>query len=166
MASKVCLLPPYCQCSDHLLAWTAVIQVAKLSGFSPIITTASKSNEAFLKSLGVTDIIDRSVPLSDLPSAIAAITSAPIKVAFDALSLPDTQSAAYASLASGGQLVLVLENAIKDKVEDKETVQVLGDVHLLENRETGKSLFAKLTDLLAAGDIKACIHVFLFCLFG
>ncbi|EKM48207.1 uncharacterized protein PHACADRAFT_77921, partial [Phanerochaete carnosa HHB-10118-sp] len=40
------------------------IQFAKLSGFSLIITTGSLHNEAYLKSLGVTHVIDRTAPLS------------------------------------------------------------------------------------------------------
>ena len=54
-----------------------MIQFAKLSGFSPIITTASKHNETYLKSLGATHVIDRSIPLSELPQAVKAITDKP-----------------------------------------------------------------------------------------
>ena len=140
----------------RLLTPRLVIQFAKLSGFSPIITTASKSNEAYLKSLGATHVIDRSVPISGLADAVKAITSEPVKVAYDSISLPETQAAAYDVLAPGGQLVIVLDDSIpKEKLTaDKEVVHVFGNVHVPENREVGKSLYAKLTELLAAGDIK------------
>jgi NADPH:quinone reductase-like Zn-dependent oxidoreductase len=133
-----------------------VIQFAKLSGFSPIITTASKSNEAYLKSIGATHVIDRSVPLSDLAQTVKAITSEPVKVAYDAISLPETQNAAYDILAPGGQIVIVLNESVpKDKQTDnKEIVHVFGNVQAPEQREVGKSLYAKLTELLKAGDIK------------
>ena len=59
--------------SDHAYSsYDAVIQLAKLSGFSPIITTASLKNTDFLKSLGATHVIDRN---ADLPSSVKAITS-------------------------------------------------------------------------------------------
>ncbi|KAG6811821.1 hypothetical protein H0H92_005680 [Tricholoma furcatifolium] len=41
-----------------------VLQLAKLSGFSPIVTTASLSNAKYLKSLGATHVIDRTIATS------------------------------------------------------------------------------------------------------
>jgi len=133
-----------------------VIQFAKLSGFSPIITTASKQNEAYLKSLGATHVIDRSAPLADLPATVKSITDKPVKVAYDTISYADTQNAAYEVLAPGGSIVIVLAEAVdKDKItSDKEIVHVLGSVQAVEHREFGKGLYAKLTGLLEAGDIK------------
>lgn len=133
-----------------------VIQFAKLSGFSPIITTASKTNEEYLKSLGATHIIDRSVPLSELQQAVKGITSKPVTTAYDAISLVDTQNAAYDVLAPGGKLLVVLDEAIeKSKVAaDKTVAHVFGNVQPEDQRELGKSLYAKLTALLASGDIK------------
>ena len=133
-----------------------VIQFAKLSGFSPIITTASKTNEEYLKSLGATHIIDRSVPLSELQQAVKGITSKPVTTAYDAISLVDTQNAAYDVLAPGGKLLVVLDEAIeKSKVTtDKTVAHVFGNAQPEDQRELGKSLYAKLTALLASGDIK------------
>lgn len=136
-------LPPY-----------SVIQFAKLSGFSPIITTASKPNEGYLKSIGATDVIDRTHPLSELADTVKAITPKPIKVAYDSISLPETQNAVYNLLGSGGKLVLVLNEAIDNKTDDKEVAQVMGNVHVPGQRKLGVSLYSKLTELLAAGDIK------------
>ncbi|EKM58633.1 uncharacterized protein PHACADRAFT_253109 [Phanerochaete carnosa HHB-10118-sp] len=133
-----------------------VIQFAKLSGFSPIITTGSLHNEVLLKSLGATHIIDRNAPLSELSDTIKAITEKPVKVAYDAISYPETQNAAYDILASGGKLVHVLFNALdKDRLTpDKEVVHVFGSVHPPEQREVGRKLYANLTSLLETGDIK------------
>ena len=141
---------------SFLTPYATAIQFAKLSGFSPIITTASGSNEDYLKSLGATHVIDRSVPLSELPEAVKAITSEPVKVAYDAISHADTQNAAYDSLAPGGQLVIVLDDAVeKSKITADKTMQyVVGNVQVEQQRELGKSLYANLTGLLAAGDIK------------
>lgn len=139
----------------YFVYWT-VIQLAKLSGFSPIITTATKSNEAYLQSLGATHIIDRAVVLSQLAEAIKSITATPVKVAYDAISLFETQNAVYDVLAPGGQLVTVLSSAIaQEKLRTgRDVVHVIGNVHLPDQRELGKSLYAKLTELLTAGDIK------------
>lgn len=132
------------------------IQLAKLSGFSPIITTASLHNEAYLKSIGATHVVDRSAPLSQLAATVRGITARPVKVAYDAISYADTQNAVYDLLAPGGQLVITLAEAVdKDKITpEKEIVHVFGNVHVPEQRAVGKSLYAKLTGLLEAGDIK------------
>lgn len=136
------------------------IQLAKLSGFSPIITTASKHNEAYLKSIGATHVIDRTLPAAEVQSAVKAITSEPIKVAYDTISLPDTQNLTYDILAPGGSLVLVLEQNIdKEKItKDKFVAQVFGNVHVPDQRKLGVSLYSKLTELLAAGDIKVSVQ--------
>ncbi|KIP04739.1 hypothetical protein PHLGIDRAFT_182222 [Phlebiopsis gigantea 11061_1 CR5-6] len=132
------------------------IQLAKLSGFSPIITTASKHNEAFLKSIGATHVIDRTLPAAAIKSAVRAITPEPIKVAYDAISLQDTQNLTYDILASGGSLVVVLDVAVdKERItEDKFIARAYGNVHFLDQRKVGVSLYSKLTELLAAGDVK------------
>ncbi|PSR72330.1 hypothetical protein PHLCEN_2v11778 [Hermanssonia centrifuga] len=134
-----------------------VIQVAKLSGFSPIITTASAHNEAYLKSLGATHVLDRNaIPLSSLSSAVKEIIQEPIKLVYDAISDADTQNTSYAILAPGGKIVLVLPVAIDEskRTEDKEIVNVFGNVHVPAQRAVGVSLYKNLTTLLEAGDIK------------
>ena len=138
-----------------------MIQFAKLSGFSPIITTASKHNEALLKSLGATHIIDRSTPLSDLAAAIKSITSKPLKIAYDAISTGETQNAAYDALAPGGKLETVLPVAVdKAKITPKKQVQqVSGSPYAPQHKEIGKSLYASVTSLLEAGDIKVRLGV-------
>lgn len=131
-----------------------VIQFAKLSGFSPIITTASTQHEALLKSLGVTHIIDRHRPLSELQDAVKAITSVPVKLGFDAVSTRESLSASYDLVAPGGKLVVALKmNFPQEKlVADKEVASVGGSVHV--QRELGVELFKHLTALLESGDIK------------
>lgn len=142
-------------CFDFCLA----IQFAKLSGFSPIITTASPQNETYLKSLGATHIISRAHPLSSLPSSIATITSTPILHAFDAISIKDTQEAAYAALAPGGTLALVglpdIANTSENNTSgDKRVLAVIGSGYLEANRNVAVSLYRRLTDLIAVGDLR------------
>ncbi|KAI0783922.1 medium-chain dehydrogenase/reductase like protein [Irpex lacteus] len=130
-----------------------VLQVAKHSGFSPIITTASKHNEALVKSLGATHVIDRNTPLLQ---GVQSITTEPISIVYDAISEVATQNAAYDVLASNGKLILVLPSEIdKAKLtEDKELVNVYGTVHDPAQRALGVRLYKNLTKFLESGEIK------------
>ena len=133
------------------------IQFARLSGFSPIITTSSLKNEAYLKSLGATHVIDRHTPLSDLPRLVKEITDKPVKYAYDALSSPETQNAVFELVVPGGQIVFLNPLAIDEaklKKEDKYIGRVFADVQQPTLQEIGKSLYAHITQLVEAGDIK------------
>lgn len=102
------------------------IQLVKLSGFSPIITTASLKHAEYLKSLGATHVIDRSVSGSALASEIGTVTqNAPIKYAVDSISLADTQQAAYDLVAPGGQVAVFLPILAKT-TKEKDIFHVLG----------------------------------------
>ncbi|KAF8175827.1 chaperonin 10-like protein [Pholiota molesta] len=105
----------------------AVIQLAKLSGFSPIITTASLKQTDFLKSIGATHILDRSLSTSLLGNEITKITpdGQPPKFIFDAISLPETQTTAINLLPSGGYLAIVQQPKVEIP-EDKTLVPVVG----------------------------------------
>ena len=84
-------------CHTHTLKPTAhtAIQVARLSKFSPIIATASPHNEALLKSLGATHVIDRSLPASTIAAEVEKIADGkPVELVYDAISLLDTQALA------------------------------------------------------------------------
>lgn len=132
----------------------AALQLARLSGFSPIIVTASLHHTDYLKSLGATHVVDRHLPFEALRSNLAAITSKPFEVIFDAVSLPDTQSVAYDLLAPGGCLVLVLFPAIT-LIANKRIAKVFGQVNFPpENLEVGVSLYKVLPELLAEGAIQ------------
>jgi len=124
-----------------------VIQLAKLSGFSPIIATASTHNSELLKSLGATHVVDRK---SDVPAEVAKIVSKPVEIVFDAISLEDTQKAGWEILAPTGQLLLTLPAQVdRNKYPEKSIVNMFGNVHT--QRALGKSLYSKLTSLLDDG---------------
>ena len=134
------------------------IQVAKLSKFSPIITTASPHNEALLKSLGATHVLDRSLPASKLAAEVAQLAGGkPVELVYDAVSLPDTQTLGYEVLAPGGALLLTLAPQIpedKKKADDnKKIVHVFGNVHTPENRQLGIEQYSRLTEWLRTGAI-------------
>ena len=141
-------MPPY-----------TAIQMAKLSGFSPIITTASLRNESLIKDLGATHVLDRTLPASELLAQISKlIGGAALEVVYDAVSLPDTQLLAYDALAPGGVLLLVLPDSIpakkKAQEDGKKIVVVMGNFHRPENRTLGVELFKRLEDWLAKGVLK------------
>lgn len=149
-------------CSEKALTdfISVAIQHAKLSGFSPIIVTASSSNRDYLVSLGATHVIDRSTPLSSLPAAVKAITQTPIKYAYDTISQADTQNAAYDVIdAHGGTLILTHKADIKSPIEGKEVLSPVGFVHLPAHRDFGVELLSKLNGLFESGDFKVRLRV-------
>ncbi|EJF58875.1 GroES-like protein, partial [Dichomitus squalens LYAD-421 SS1] len=86
-----------------------VIQCARMQGFAPIIATSSPRNAAFLKSLGATDVLDRSLPPSDIKSALSSLAGGkPIEYVYDAWGR-DGESArvGYSVLARGGAFATV-----------------------------------------------------------
>ncbi|KAG6906745.1 hypothetical protein DXG01_012297 [Tephrocybe rancida] len=130
------------------------IQFGKLSGFSPIITTSSLKHSAFLKTLGATEVLDRHLDTSALAAEVAKITSKPVEVVFDAVSLSATQATGYSLLAPNGRLLLVLPSEIKTKEEGKEVFSVLGIWTFPYTKDLGAQFYRALEGLLEAGDIK------------
>ncbi|KIP04265.1 hypothetical protein PHLGIDRAFT_31427 [Phlebiopsis gigantea 11061_1 CR5-6] len=129
------------------------IQLAVVGGFSPIIASASLRNEAHLKSLGATHIVDRNAHLA---SAVKAITPKPVKYVFDAIALKDTQEAAYESLAPGGILLTTLEVELdRSKLSsDKRVTMVYGEVHAPVQRALGQTFYKYFTEMVATGELK------------
>lgn len=132
----------------------AAIQLAKLSGLSPIITTASLHNEALVKALGATHIIDRN---ADVVAEVQKIASKPVEIVFDTVSEKTTQEQGWEILAPGGTLVVLLDPIVdKTKYKDKHTERVFGNVHVPRNRALGVSLYNNLTQLVGEGSLKVC----------
>ncbi|KAG6834121.1 hypothetical protein H0H93_011802, partial [Arthromyces matolae] len=132
------------------------IQLAKLSGFSPIITTSSLKHTSFLKSLGATHVLDRNLPTPSLKSALSNLTNEPIDIdidiVYDAISLADTQQTGNDLLVPNGSLITVLNLAIT-KREDVQHIQVGGILKLPQNKELLEDLYANLPQLLEEGKI-------------
>ncbi|EJD07036.1 GroES-like protein [Fomitiporia mediterranea MF3/22] len=131
-----------------------VIQLAKLSGFSPIIATASLPNSDFLESLGANHVIDRK---ADVPTKVKEILGdTPVELVYDAISEKDTQQQAWAVLAPGGTLVLVAVNGAHVEKDKGKTVidTVFAVLQTPELRQFGAGLQSKLTRLLETGKIK------------
>ncbi|RPD59732.1 GroES-like protein [Lentinus tigrinus ALCF2SS1-6] len=133
------------------------IQIAKLANFSPIITTASPHNTAFLRSLGATHVVDRSLSDTAILAELPKLTGGkPLQFVFDAISLPDTQVLAYQATARGGTVVYVLPEVtpLKQEGDGKTVSRVAGSVHFPGNAQCGEEMYAHLTEWLEKGIIK------------
>ncbi|KAG1805076.1 chaperonin 10-like protein [Suillus plorans] len=131
------------------------IQLARLSGFYPIITTASASNEELVKGYGATHFFDRSLSGKQLLAAISEVTDDPIKLVYDTISLPETQSVGWELLADNGTLVLTLYAKVKeDEGKGRKIVQAFGNPHAPENEELCRNSWARLEKWLSDGTIQ------------
>lgn len=88
--------------TDEYTCFSA-IQLARLSGFSIIATTASEHNHDLVKSLGATHVFPRTTSAADIKAAIG-----PVKLSLDSISKADTQALSLAVLekAEGSHLIL------------------------------------------------------------
>lgn len=141
---------------DHLEA----IQLAKLSGFGPIVTTSSLKHESFLKSLGATHVMDRKVPPTK--ANVEAISGVSMQLAFDAIASSQTQSDALNVLGSGGEVVAVgpIEDATKERAAAQQTdvLFTLGMKTLPSHVGLLRELWSQARRLLETGDIKVRVH--------
>ncbi|TFK36707.1 chaperonin 10-like protein [Crucibulum laeve] len=129
------------------------IQLAKLVGFSPIITTASAKHNDYLKSLGADYVLDRNLSTSALSAEISKLTDKPIKAAFDSISSKETQQTGHDLLASGGKLCVVLDRTA-NITEDKTVIHTLGVLNLPHNIGLLTNMYAAVSQWLEEGVIK------------
>ncbi|KAJ8586813.1 GroES-like protein [Rhizopogon salebrosus TDB-379] len=128
------------------------IQLARLSGFYPIIATASPSNEQLVKSYGATHFFDRHLSGNQLKAAISKVTDSLVGVVYDAISLPETQRIGWELLAESGTLVLTLAAVVKeDEGKGRKTIETYGVPHAPQNRELGLKLWAMVEKWLSEG---------------
>ncbi|KAI1784160.1 GroES-like protein [Ganoderma leucocontextum] len=136
-----------------------VLQLAHLSGFSPIVTSASLQNSELLRSLGATHVLDRTLPADTLQAETTRIAGGAFELVYDAVSLPETLGLTYALTAPRGDLVIVLpakeiqEAAAKDS-DMKRVHVVLGVMSVPLNVDASRSLLDNLPELLESGKIK------------
>ncbi|TFY84007.1 hypothetical protein EWM64_g14 [Hericium alpestre] len=134
------------------------IQLAKLSGFGPIITTASSRNAEYAKSAGATHVIDyHTTSYADLPAAVAKIAPS-VPLVYDAIASPEAQEASWKILAPKGSLITTLEPSVGklgEEAEDGKTVHfVFGSSNSPENYYISNDFYDHLTSLLDTGAIK------------
>ena len=138
------------------------IQIAALSGFSPIITTASLRNKDFVTSLGATHVLDRSLDAAALTASIKSIIGGTtLRYVFDGVGTPETQKFSYRLIADadGGSLLSVQADAVTD--EDKAKGKKVEILNPFPNNhpEFIKELFENLPKYLESGAFKVNHHL-------
>ncbi|KAG2036877.1 chaperonin 10-like protein [Suillus americanus] len=132
-----------------------VIQLARLSGFYPIISTASPSNEELVRNYGATHFFDRTLSGEQLKAAISNVTDSPIGIVYDTISLPETQSVAWGLLANNGTLVLTLPASVKeDEGKGRKAVSTVASPYVPQNEELCSSSWAVVEKWLSEGSIQ------------
>jgi NADPH:quinone reductase-like Zn-dependent oxidoreductase len=129
-----------------------VLQFAKLSGFNPIITTASLKHTDYLKSFGATHVLDRNLPAPDIKSEVRKIASRPVEYVYDAVSSSETQNLGLDLLVPGGSLLVVLDAVVS--ATDKRVHHILATRLLDYNSGPLITLYSKLTELVENDSIR------------
>ncbi|KAG1759322.1 chaperonin 10-like protein [Suillus occidentalis] len=132
-----------------------VIQLASLSGFTPVITTASLTHEEYLKSLGATHVLDRHVSASALQNFLSTHHLTTIKFVYDAISLPETQQVGWSLLSPGGRLVTTLPVLVKEEErKERRAITTFGSPYVDENKELCRGSRGMISEWLEKGIIK------------
>ncbi|KAF4610014.1 hypothetical protein D9613_010314 [Agrocybe pediades] len=119
----------------------SVIQFAKLSGFGPIITTASLTNEEPLKRMGATHVVDRQLSPSETVSAITTIAGKPILHVYDVICSEATQQLAMDVIADGGRAAFPTPFLTAKSSKKVEIAQVFGAARSPHNYDLFKELY-------------------------
>jgi hypothetical protein len=139
--------------ADHITA----IQLARLSGFYPIIATASPSNEYLVKSYGATHVFDRHLSGNQLRTAISKVTDSPIGIVYDTISLPETQHIGWGLLEESGILILTLPAAVKeDEGKGRKAIPTYANPHVPQNQELCRHSWVMVEAWLSGGVIQVC----------
>lgn len=126
-----------------------------MSGFSPIITTASPAQSDFLKSIGATNILDRNLSPEHLLNELSKIVDKDrIKYVFDAISSEETQQTGFHILPAQGHLAVVAQPSA-NKPADINVVRVLSVLKLPQNIRLLEALYSqKVYGYLEKGSLK------------
>ena len=146
-------------------ALCSAIQLTRMNGFSPIVATSSPKHTEYLKSLGATHVIDRSLPSDDIKSALPNLTVCnPIHLFFDSsFSELESHIFCYIVLSPGGAFVhvnpfspdwindLIAEN--ERKGEGRRVALTKPSYSAPGNKELGKEVSDRISEWLEAGVI-------------
>lgn len=138
------------------------LQFLKLSGFGPIIATASPHNIELVKAYGATHVIDRKLPTADIITQVTAIAGGGVDLVYDAISTQDTLALSEAVARPGAQLVCVnppLGEFVTKLAADKrlQVAVAQGSLSIEKNRGGIDGLLEKLPQLLQDGLLKVGI---------
>ncbi|KAJ7023770.1 chaperonin 10-like protein [Mycena alexandri] len=137
------------------------LQLARLSGFSTIITTASLKHESSLKSLGATHVIDRSLPDAEVVKAVAALALT-LSVVFDTISTAETHTLGFEILKDSKRntkgdktLLEIIPIPVPDaKSEGINVYMGWASSAWPQYNALSKEMYSQLEGLLADGTIK------------
>ncbi|TBU30550.1 GroES-like protein [Dichomitus squalens] len=132
---------------------SVAIQFGKLSGFSPIVTTASLKNTALLQSYGATHVLDRNLSADALREEVKKIIGGYPSFVFDAVSLPETQAAGHGLLAPGGRLLVILPQSV-EATEGRTVTFSMSNVNLQRDPQFGVDLSKVIPVLLESNEIR------------
>ncbi|KAH9921185.1 GroES-like protein [Epithele typhae] len=136
------------------------IQLARMQGFSPIITTCSPKHAEYLESLGATHTLDRALPEAAALAAVRAATGgAGVAFAYDVVGARPTTRLCYVALADGGVAALMAPSLeciedLKREGDGKRTARPFGSFQLPGARELGLEVVARLPGWLADGTVR------------
>ncbi|KAI0671363.1 GroES-like protein [Trametes maxima] len=137
------------------------IQLARLAGHSPIITTASPHNASFLTSIGATHVLDRARSTESIIAELPTLTGGkPIEFVLTAVATEDVYRLAVAALAPGGLLQTVMPapdyvpKEVANAGEGRRVGYVFGSVFMPSHREVSLGMFKHITGWLESGQIK------------
>lgn len=126
------------------------IQMARMAGFSTIITSSSLKHADYLKSLGATHVVDRA---GDVASEAAKLLPGGVTdYVYDAITDQTTPKISASLVSDNGALITVRTLDEKEVGKSVRTVRAFGSLHTY--RDLGASLTAALPALLENGDIK------------
>ena len=140
--------------------FSIVIQFMKLSGFSPIITTASVHNTAFVQSFGATHIVDRTLPRATIVETIRRFAGGLVDLVYDAVSVVETQELGYEIVSTGGSLIILVPEEIDRRKISSKNVNVIiaaGFFAVPENGEIGAQFTIEFERLLRDRILKVCV---------
>lgn len=135
------------------------IQLAKFSGFSPVIATASPQHEKMLRALGATHVVPHSTP----PTKLQELTSSiPLTVYFLTRTTPETIPPAVDALSPSGLLITTssstLESVTKPLAEKAnkgiKAVAMHASPYIDTSVDFGKGIYAALEGMLECGEIR------------
>jgi len=129
-----------------------VIQLAKLSGFSPIITTASLSNTDALKKIGATHVLGRDLSANDLISQVGKITDSmktSLEYVYDVVAAEATQKLSVdlvqtLSHNKGGYIAVASPHILVSPPSDKIKIAKVFGAPAAYNDELFKYLYQNL----------------------
>ncbi|RDX49043.1 NAD(P)-binding protein [Lentinus brumalis] len=139
------------------------LQWARLSGFGPIITTASLHNTELLKSQGATHVLDRKLPQDTIVEQVKAIAGDLVDLSYDTVVEDDTIALTAAAVKPGGQLVVSIhgKEELVTKLTKPKGIQWMigrGLQSTEQNKGALSGLLRKLPGLIEEGVIKPTPH--------